>query len=77
MPPSIIQSPPSSSNIDDDDEGEVGDDIAWTEESLKKMKNVELQNILKDLGLKKSGKKAELIDRILGREAVAEKKKVP
>ena len=77
VPPSIIQSPPSSSNIDDDDEGEVGDDIAWTEESLKKMKNVELQNILKDLGLKKSGKKAELIDRILGREAVAEKKKKP
>ena len=29
------------------------------------------------LGLKKSGKKAELVDRILGREVVVEKKKKP
>ncbi len=39
------------------------------------MKNDELKAILQGLGLKKSGKKAELVDRILGREVVAEENK--
>lgn len=41
------------------------------------MTNKELKAILQGLGLKKSGKKAELVDRILGREIVPEKKKKP
>ena len=49
----------------------------WTEASLKAMTNIELKAILQGLGLKKSGKKAELVDRILGREVVVEKKKKP
>ena len=51
----------------------------WTEESLIGLKNIELKAILADLGLKKSGNKDVLVDRILGREVVdvATKKKHP
>jgi len=42
----------------------------WTEESLTGLKNIELKAILADLGLKKSGNKDVLDDRILGREVV-------
>mmetsp|Transcript_11689 Transcript_11689/g.19868 ORF Transcript_11689/g.19868 Transcript_11689/m.19868 type:complete len:295 (+) Transcript_11689:36-920(+) len=49
----------------------------WTEESLKALKNDELKAILQGLGLKRSGNKKELVDRILGREVVTENKKKP
>ena len=56
------------------DEAEDVDGHQWTEENLSGLKNRELQDILARLGLKKSGKKKELIDRILGREVVEKNK---
>jgi len=57
------------------DEAEDIDGHQWTEENLSGLKNRELQDIMAGLGLKKSGKKIELIDRILGREVVENKPK--
>ena len=56
------------------DEAEDVDGHQWTEENLSGLKNRELQDILARLGLKKSGKKKELVDRILGREVVEKNK---
>ena len=67
QPPSGVQ-PPSTPTEHQTDE-------QWTEESLKVLKKDELKAILQGLGLKKSGNKDELIDRILGREVVAEENK--
>ena len=65
--PPVTQAEPQEEAINDD----------WTEASLKALKNDELKAILQGLGLKRSGNKKELVDRILGREVVTEKKKKP
>ncbi|KAK1739827.1 hypothetical protein QTG54_009586 [Skeletonema marinoi] len=57
------------------DDAEDNDGNQWTEESLKELKNKELQAILVGLGLRKTGNKKDLIDRILGREVVVDKRK--
>ena len=57
------------------DDAEDNDGNQWTEESLKELKNKELQAILVGSGLRKTGNKKDLIDRILGREVVVDKRK--
>ena len=47
-------------------------DVADDEEELKKLKVVELKKILKERGQKVSGKKADLIERILNPETVVD-----
>jgi len=65
--PPVTQAEPQEEAVNND----------WTEASLKALKNDELKAILQGLGLKRSGNKKELVDRILGREVVTENKKKP
>ena len=82
QPPSPDAQPPPSTQIQSPNNRSQTPPTTfeqWTEESLKGLKNIELKAILADLGLKKSGNKNVLVDRILGREVVdvATKKKEP
>ncbi|KAK1733720.1 hypothetical protein QTG54_015575 [Skeletonema marinoi] len=65
--PPVTQAEPQEEAVNND----------WTEASLKALKNDELKAILQGLGLKRSGNKKELVDRILGREVVTENKEKP
>ena len=73
QPPSPDAQPPPSTQIQSPNNRSQTPPTTfeqWTEESLKGLKNIELKAILADLGLKKSGNKNVLVDRILGREVV-------
>ena len=56
----------------DDDEEPVDEDNNNEEEYLKGLTNKELQDKLRERGLKVSGRKSILIDRLMGREETAE-----
>jgi hypothetical protein len=63
---------------DDDDEEPTEEEKKPTEEELVKLTNAKLKDLLKAKSLKVTGRKAELIDRLLGREMpTVRKKKIP
>ena len=61
-----------NSDESDDDEEPVGEDNNDEEEYLNSLTNKVLQDKLRERGLKVSGKKSILIDRLMGREETAE-----
>jgi len=53
---------------DEEDEGNNNKEAEEDEDYLKTLTNIGLQEILRNRGLKVSGRKSELIDRLMGRE---------